>query len=75
MNVRLCRLRGARVGRCLSKLWWRFRSPTYQAVEELKSDNFLGKDPASTTVKHRPVDVMAHESFAAVIRAIPPEKR
>ena len=40
-----------------------------------KGDNFLGKDLASTRVKHRPVDIAAHKSFAAAIRAIPPEKR
>jgi hypothetical protein len=40
-----------------------------------KGDNFLGNDPASTTVKHRPVDVAAHALFSAVLRTIPPEKR
>jgi uncharacterized protein len=39
------------------------------------SDNFLGKDPASTTVKHRPVDAAVHAQFAAAIRIIAPEKR
>ncbi|HYA38721.1 MAG TPA: DUF1272 domain-containing protein, partial [Candidatus Methylomirabilis sp.] len=38
-------------------------------------DNYLGKDPASTRVKHRPVDPAAHAKFAAAIRNIPPEKR
>lgn len=37
--------------------------------------NFLGKDPASTTIKHRPVDVVAHAEFSTPIRNIPPEKR
>jgi hypothetical protein len=40
-----------------------------------KGDNHLGKDPASTKVKHRPVDLDAHARFAARIRAIPPEDR
>jgi hypothetical protein len=40
-----------------------------------KGDNYLGKDPASTKVKHRPVDAVAHAAFAAPIKAIPPEKR
>ena len=40
-----------------------------------KGDNYLGKDPASTQVKHRPVDPAAHATFAAAIRTIPPEKR
>jgi uncharacterized protein len=40
-----------------------------------KGDNFLGKDPASTKVTHRPVDPIAHAQFSAEIRTIPPEKR
>lgn len=41
----------------------------------LKGDNFLGKDPASTKVKHRPVDPAAHALFSAAIKTISPEKR
>lgn len=40
-----------------------------------KNDNYLGKDPASTRVRHRPVDLSAHARFAAEIREIPPERR
>lgn len=40
-----------------------------------KGDNFLGKDPASTTVKHRPVDAAAHSLFAAALSGIAPEQR
>ncbi len=40
-----------------------------------KNDNYLGKDPASTKVKHRPVDSKAHALFSAKIKPIPPEKR
>jgi hypothetical protein len=40
-----------------------------------KGGLFLGKHPASTTVKHRPVDPAAHAAFSAAIRAIPPENR
>jgi hypothetical protein len=38
-------------------------------------DNFLGKDPASTQVKHRPVDPVAHARFTADLGAIPPQGR
>lgn len=38
-------------------------------------DNYLGKDPASTRVKHRPVDVEAHARFAAELIRIAPEQR
>ena len=40
-----------------------------------KGDNYLGKDPASTKVKHRPVDAEAQAIFAAALKSIPPEKR
>jgi hypothetical protein len=40
-----------------------------------KNGNFLGNDPAGTTVKHRPVDPAAHARFAAAIAAIAPDKR
>lgn len=40
-----------------------------------KGDNYLGKDPASTTIRHHPVDPDAHARFIADIRSIPPEKR
>jgi hypothetical protein len=41
----------------------------------LKGDHFLGRFPASTTRRHRPVDVAAHELFAADISTVPPEER
>jgi hypothetical protein len=40
-----------------------------------KGNAYLGECPASTTVKHRPVDLAAHAAFAAGIKSIPPEKR
>lgn len=40
-----------------------------------KNNNFLGKDPAVTAVKHRPVDAAAHAEFSALISLIPPERR
>ena len=38
-------------------------------------DNFLGKDPASVTVKHRPVDIEAHARLAALLHSVPPDER
>jgi hypothetical protein len=38
-------------------------------------DNYLGKDPPSSHVKHRPVDTAAHAAFAAAIRRIPSNER
>lgn len=40
-----------------------------------KSDNYLGKDPASSKIRHRPVDAAAHAQFAAAIKTVPPQKR
>jgi hypothetical protein len=44
-------------------------------VRNWKGDNYLGHDPASTVMKHRPVDLAAHARFAAEIRLIPPGQR
>jgi len=41
----------------------------------LKGGNFLGEDPASTKIKHRPVDPAAHGKFSAPIKDISPENR
>src|SRR4029078_8052758 len=46
-----------------------------RASRDLTGENYLGKAPASTKVKHRPVDPAAHAKFAAPIKGIPPEKR
>jgi hypothetical protein len=35
----------------------------------------VAKHPASTEVKHRPVDPIAHARFASALRDVPPEKR
>lgn len=40
-----------------------------------KGGNDLGQNPASTTIRHRPVDPAAHALFAATLRSIPPEER
>jgi len=43
--------------------------------KDLKGRNYLGKYPASTTMRHRPVDADAHAAFAASIRNVSPEQR
>ena len=40
-----------------------------------KGDNFLGKDPASRVIKHRPVDPEAHERLVTRLRSVPPAER
>ena len=52
-----------------------FTARPVRPSRDLKGGNFLGKDQASTRVKHRPVDHATHEKFSAPIRILPPEKR
>jgi len=44
-------------------------------AQNWKGDNFLGKYPASATVKHRPVDPTAHAALRAALAGLPPEAR
>jgi uncharacterized protein len=43
--------------------------------KNLNDENYLGKYPAATKVRHRPVDAAAHAKFAAQIKPIPPTRR
>lgn len=40
-----------------------------------RGDNWLGRYPASTEPRQRPVDLQAHAAFAASLSHIPPEER
>jgi hypothetical protein len=40
-----------------------------------KGGNHLGKDPAGTTVRHRPVDPASHALFSEPIRGLPADQR
>jgi hypothetical protein len=44
-------------------------------ARDWKDGNFLGRDPAGTKVRHKPVDPAVHARFAAMIRDIAPERR
>ncbi|MGS0743344.1 DUF1272 domain-containing protein [Glaciimonas sp. GG7] len=44
-------------------------------ANNLRAINFLGSDPASTTIKHRPVEPDTHAIFSAAIKGIPPDQR
>lgn len=44
-------------------------------ARNLSENNYLGAYPASTRVKHRPVDRITHSQFAESIKHIPPEQR
>ncbi|MBI3712196.1 MAG: DUF1272 domain-containing protein [Burkholderiales bacterium] len=44
-------------------------------AHDWKNGNYLGNNPASSIVKHRPVDLKTHTELAAHLKAIPPEER
>ena len=44
-------------------------------INNLKNDNYLGKDPASTKVKHKPGNIEAHREFSKGIKNVPPPER
>ncbi len=52
-----------------------FTARPIRPTRNWKDDNYLGKDPASTRVKHRPVDPAFHRAFAAEIARLPPDRR
>jgi len=52
-----------------------FTARPIRPAKNWKGGNYLGKNPASKLVKHKPVDANAHAGFAAPIKAIAPEKR
>lgn len=44
-------------------------------AQNRRNGNTLGNNPASTQVRHRPVDAETHAAFAASLQGIPPEQR
>jgi uncharacterized protein len=52
-----------------------FQARPVRPARNWKGDNYLGKDPAGTIVRHRPVDPVHHAHFVAAIRDIPPHLR
>ena len=52
-----------------------FAQRPVRPASDRKGGNFLGRYPASATVKHRPVDLEAHARLVASLRALSPEER
>jgi hypothetical protein len=52
-----------------------FTSRPIRPANNWKGNNFLGHDPASSRVKHRPVDLAVHAQFVSRLKTIPPERR
>lgn len=48
--------------------------PVRPAVDR-KGGNHLGRYPAATAVKHRPVDLAAHAALVAALRDVAPQDR
>jgi uncharacterized protein len=44
-------------------------------LKNWKGDNYLGKDPASVVVRHRPVDRTQHLALLERLRGVAPEDR
>ena len=44
-------------------------------AHDRRGGNCLGRYPASTTRRHRPVDLAAHRAFVAAIGSVAPEER
>lgn len=62
-------------GNCCPNCGGGFSTRPNRPASNWGGDNFLGKYPASTIVKHRPVSLDAHKELAAQIGSLPPEKR
>jgi hypothetical protein len=51
-----------------------FAARPIRPSRNLRGDNDLGHHPASTRVRHRPIDVERHRAFAASVPAAPQER-
>ncbi|MBY0318020.1 MAG: DUF1272 domain-containing protein [Reyranella sp.] len=52
-----------------------FAARPIRPARNWRGDNYLGKDPAGTTVRHRPVDPVEHARFLAAIGCLQPSRR
>jgi uncharacterized protein len=52
-----------------------FTARPIRPARNLRASNYLGAYPASTTPKHRPVDLAAHRLLAEQVKHIAPEDR
>jgi hypothetical protein len=43
-------------------------------INNFKDDNYLGNDPASTKIIHKPVNLDAHRVFCKGIKNVPPHE-
>ncbi len=83
LDARICSYECTFCARCVSEVLddvcpncgGGFAPRPVRPARNWKGDNYLGKDPASSTVRQRPVDREAHARFAAAIERIPAHER
>ena len=83
LDARICSFECTFCARCADELLGNvcpncgggFAARPIRPARDWKGGNDLARHPASVTLRHRPVDLAAHEAFAAPIRTLAPEQR
>jgi uncharacterized protein len=52
-----------------------FSARPVRPAKNWKGDNFLGRYPAATQIKHRPVDAAAHAALRDALTSVPAQAR
>lgn len=52
-----------------------FAARPVRPAHNLRGENFLGKYPAGSVVRHKPVDSHLHQQFSERIKNVPPANR
>lgn len=82
-DARICSYECTFCARCVDDLLFNvcpncaggFEPRPIRPAHPWRGNNFLGADPASTTVKHRPVDLAAHSLLVQALAGRAPEDR
>ncbi|MEO7762182.1 MAG: DUF1272 domain-containing protein [Casimicrobiaceae bacterium] len=83
LDARICSYECTFCAACVESVLWNvcpncgggFVARPIRPSRNWRGEHYLGKDPASTRVRHKPVDPQAHAQFAATIRTLPSENR
>ncbi len=52
-----------------------FCSRPIRPANNLKHNNYLGNDPATSKVTYKPVNIKEHQEFSTAIKDVPPHER
>jgi uncharacterized protein len=82
-NARICSFECTFCAQCVAQVLFNvcpncgggFQPRPIRPATAWVGDAYLGRRPASTRIKHCPVDLKAHAALRDVTEAIPPEKR